>query len=64
MDNDVFGKTMENVRKHRDIKLVTAEKRTKNLVSGPNYYTRKFFREKLLTIEMKKTEIIMNKSVH
>ena len=45
MDNAVFGKTMEIVRKHRDIKLVTTEKRTKNLVSGPNYYTRKFFRE-------------------
>ena len=47
-------KTMENVRKHRDIKLVTTEIRTNYLVSEPNYQTTKFFTEDLLTIEMKK----------
>ena len=36
MDNSVFGKTMENVRNHRDIKLVTSDKRRKRLVSEPN----------------------------
>ena len=61
MNNSVFGKTMENVRKHRDIKLVTTEKRRNYLVSEPNYYTKNFFTENLLTIEMKKTEIPMNK---
>ena len=61
MNNAVFGRTMENVRKHRDIKPVTTE-RTKNyLVSETNYHTRKFFTEHLLAIEMKKTEILMNK---
>ena len=39
MNNAVFGKTMENVRKHRDIKLVTTDKRRNQLVSEPNYYT-------------------------
>ena len=55
---------MENVRKHRDIKLVTAERRRNYLVSKPNYHTTTFFTENLLAIEMKKLEILMNKSVH
>ena len=54
MNNAVFGKTIENVRKHRDIKLVTTERRTDYLVSEPNYHTTKFFTEHLLAIEMKK----------
>ena len=50
MNNSVFGKTMENVRKHRDIKLVTTEKRRIKLVSEPNYHTTKQFLENFLTI--------------
>ena len=38
MNNSVFGKTMENVRNHRDIKLVTTDERRRNLVSEPNYH--------------------------
>ena len=45
MNNAAFGKTMENVRKHRDIKLVTTDKRTDQLVSKPNYRTTKWFSE-------------------
>ena len=56
MNNAVFGKTMENVRKHRDIKLVTTERRRNYLVSEPNYLTTKFFTEYLLAIEMKKNK--------
>ena len=41
MNNSVFGKTMENVRKHRDVKLVTTDKRRNQLVSEPNYHTTK-----------------------
>ena len=42
MNNSVFGKTMENVRKHRDIKLVTIDKRGNKLVSEPNYQQNTF----------------------
>ena len=54
INNAVFGKTIENVRKHRDIKLVTAERRRNYLLSESNFHTRKFFTENLLTIEMQK----------
>ena len=64
MNNYVFGKNMENVRKHRDIKLVTTDKRINQLVSEPNYHTTKQFSENLLTIEMKKAKVKMNKPVY
>ena len=64
MNNAVFRETMENVRKHRDIKLVTKEKRKNYLKSEPNYQTKIFFTENLLEAKMKKTEILMNKPVH
>ena len=54
MNNAAFGKTMENAKKYRDIKLVTTERRRKYVVSEPNYHTTKFFTENLLAIEMKK----------
>ena len=63
MNNSVFGKTMENVRKHRDIKLVTTDEKRNKLVSEPNYHTTKRFSENLLAIEMKKTKVKMNKPV-
>ena len=52
MNNSVFGKTMENVRNYRDIKLVTTDKRRKRLVSEPNYHTHKKFSEHLMAIEI------------
>ena len=65
MNNAVFGKTMENVRKHRNFKLVTKERRRNYLVSEPNFHTAKFFTEHLSAIEVKKkTEILINKPVH
>ena len=54
MNNAVFGKTMNYVKKHRDIKLVTTNKRINQLVSEPNYHTTNFFSVNLLAIEMKK----------
>ena len=67
-------KNMENVRKNRDIKLATTEKRINYLVSEPNYHTTKFFKENVLATEIKKittkiqkkqqTEILMNRPVY
>ena len=64
MNNAVFGKTMENVRKHRDIKLVITEKKRSNLVSEPNYYTMNYISEDLSIIEMKRTKVKMNKPIY
>ena len=63
MNNSVFGKTMENVRRHTDIKLVTTKEKRIKLVSEPNYNTTKHFSKNSLAIEMKKTKIKMNKPV-
>ena len=60
MNNSVFGKTMENVTNHRDIKLVTTDKRRNQLVSEPNYHATKRFSENLLAIEMKQIKVKMN----
>ena len=57
MNNTVFGKTMENVRKHRNIKLVTTNEKRNKLVSEPNYHKTKHISENLSIIEMKKTEV-------
>ena len=57
MNNSVFGKTMENVRNHRDIELVTTDEKRNKVVSEPNYQSTKLFSENLLAIEMQKTKV-------
>ena len=64
MNNAVFGKTMENIRKHRDIKIVTTDKKRNKLVSEPNYHTRNYISEDLSIIEMNKTKVKMNKPMY
>ena len=64
MNNSVFGKTVENVRKDRNIKLVTTEEKRIKLVSEPNYHTTKHFSDNLIMIEMKKTKVKMSKPVY
>ena len=64
MNNAVFGKTMENVRKHRDIKLVKTNKKTNKLVSEPNFHTMKLIDDNLAIIEMKKIKVKMNKPIY
>ena len=55
MNNVVFGKTMGNVRKYKNIKLTTTERRRNCLVSEPNYHTAEFYTEKLLALEIRIT---------
>ena len=64
MNNAVFGKTMENIRKHKDIKLVTTNKRRSKLVSEPNYHTMNYISEDLSIIEMNKTKVKLNKPIY
>ena len=64
MNNAVFGKAMENVRKHRDIKLVKTDCIRNKLVSEPNYHTMKLIEENSSIIEMKKMKVKMNKPIY
>ena len=63
VNNAVFEKTMENVKKQRNIKHVTKEKRNYQ-VSEPNYHNTKYLTEHLLATEMRETQILMNKLVY
>ena len=56
MNNAFLGKTMENVRKHRDIKIVTTDKRRNKLASEPTYHKTKYFSENFMAIEMQKKQ--------
>ena len=63
MNNAVFRKNTENVRKHRDITLATKERRRNLFSTVPLFRTKKFFTENLLAREIRKTQMLMNKSV-
>ena len=64
MINSIFGKTLVNLRKRRDIKLMKTDEKTSKLISEPNYQTTKQFSENFLAIKMKKTKVKMNKPVY
>ena len=64
MNNAVFGKTMENIRKHRDIKLVTRDQKRNKLVSEPNYHTINYISKYLSIMEMNKTRVKTNKPIY
>ena len=64
MNNSVFGKTMENVRNHTDIRIVTTDKRKSILASEPNYHSTKYISKDLLILEMNKVEVKMNKPIY
>ena len=63
-NNSIYGKTVQNDRKHRDIKLLTTEYKRNKLASEPNYQSTKCISIHLLVMEMKKTEVKMNKPIY
>ena len=64
MNNSVFGKTVKNVRNHRDIRVVTTDKERSILTSEPNYHSTKYISRDLLIMEVKKVEVRMNKPTY
>ena len=64
MNSSAFGKTMENVRNHRDIKLVTTNKQRSKFALEPNYHSTKYISKDLLIMDMKKVEVKMNKPIY
>ena len=64
MNKSVFGKTIENIRKHRDVKLVTTDKKRSKLVSEPNYHSINLISVYLSIIDMKTTKVKMNKLIY
>ena len=64
MNNSVFGKTMENIRNHKDMKLVTSDKKYLKYVMKPNFKDGHPFSKHLFAVEMGKREITMNKPVY
>ena len=64
LNNSVLGKTMENIRSHKDMKLVISDKKYLKYVMKPNFKDGHPFSKHLFAMEMGKTEITMNKPVH
>ena len=64
MNNSVFGKMMENIRKHRNIKLVTIEEKYLHTVMKPNFKSGVRFGENLMGCEMGKIKFVMKKPVY
>ena len=64
MNNNVFGKTMENIRNHKDMKLKTSDKKYLKYLIKPNFEDGHSFSKHLFDVEMGKTDIKMNKPVY
>ena len=64
MNNSVFGKTMENIRNRKVVKLVNNEEKARKLIAKPNFNSCKIFNENLISVHMKKTSLVMNKPVY
>ena len=64
MSNSVFGKTLENIRNHVDIKLCSNKQKVEKLIAKPNFESRTIFTETLAVIHMKKTKIVFNKLIY
>ena len=64
MNNSVFGKTMENVRKRVDVRLITDEKKLLKMASKPTYVSSKIFNEKLVAVHKIKETLTLNRPAY
>ena len=64
MNNSVFGKTIENIRKRQNVQLIDNRKKALKLSSKPNFDRSTIFDEHLVAIHMKKTEVYFNKPIY
>ena len=64
MNNAVFGKTMENLRKRVDVKLVNNKRKMEKLAAKPNFKTFKIFNERLVAVEMQKVKLLLNRPIY
>ena len=64
LNNSVFGKTMENIRKRVDVRLVTDQKELSNLVSKPTYVNSKIFNENLVAVHEIKETLTLDRPSH
>ncbi|XP_057312288.1 uncharacterized protein LOC130653795 [Hydractinia symbiolongicarpus] len=64
MNNSVFGKTMENQRRHKDIRLATKKEQYEKLVMKPNFKGAICFSETLMGVEMQKIKVVLNKPIY
>ena len=64
MNEAVFGKTMENLRKHVDVKLVNDETKAQKLICKPNFHDFRIFNEDLTAIQTRKAKLKLNKPIY
>ena len=64
MNNSMFGKTMENVREHKNIKLVNSERKRKMYASKVNYKNTVRFSDNFMAMNMRRNKVVMNKPVY
>ena len=64
MNNSVYGKTLENIRNHKDIRLVTNRRSQSNYANKPNFYHCTIFDETLISIHMKREKLVLNKPIY
>lgn len=64
MNNAVFGKTMENMRKRISVELVNTPKRLRKVCAKPNFQSFKIYNEDLVAVNIKKTTIVLNRPIY
>ena len=64
MNNSVYGKTLENIRNHKDIRLVNNRESASRYANKPNFHHCTIFDENLIAVHMKRTKLVLNKPIY